>query len=90
MCMPFHSIFLQYALSVFNPFGNLPKALRRLGISNELMRFGRSWAFCVGDPGDPVAAARWLCVGAWIGPVGGHINEEKEDGGRIGEAEDSG
>lgn len=54
------------------------------------MRFGRSWAFCVGDPGDPVAAARWLCVGAWIGPVGGHVDEEKEDGGRIGEAEDSG
>ena len=54
------------------------------------MRFGRSWAFCVRDPGDPVAAARWLCVGAWIGPVGGHVDEEKEDDGRIGEAEDSG
>ena len=31
--MPFHSTFLQVDLSVFNPFGNLPKALRRLGFS---------------------------------------------------------
>ena len=31
--MPFHSRFLQVDLSVFNPFGNLPKALRRLGFS---------------------------------------------------------
>ena len=30
MWLPFHSIFLQCALSVINHFGNLPKALRRL------------------------------------------------------------
>ena len=28
--IPFHSRFLQYDLSVFNPFWNLPKALQRL------------------------------------------------------------
>ena len=43
LCMPFHSRFLQYDLSVFNPFGNLPKALRRLGFSWNLNQTFSCW-----------------------------------------------